>query len=362
MSRALRLGVAALAVAIIAEGIASTTLLVRDLANPIVDVNARPARYDSLLGWVGLPNFAMRDMFGPGASLTTNGDGMRVHRAVSPTVAPGVTRMICSGDSFTHGWGVGDSDTFCAHLERAIPRLETLNMAQHGFGIDQAYLWYKRDGARYAHHLHLFAFIWNDFDRMGMNAFFGFPKPILRVDGTSLVVENTPVPRAPPSAFPATLQRVLPTLRVAQLTGVFGSKPDTARASRRDAAIQSVAERVFEELNRLNTERGSQLVLAYLPTLSDLEPSKLDDRRARVARFASASGIPFIDLTPDIRAVPPDSAAWYFITPNLIKARGAARHYTVSGNRWVAARLAERLMALPATRARLEGGPTRATR
>lgn len=356
MSRAVRLILGAMLVAIVAEGAASTLLFVRDLANPVVDVNTRPARYDALLGWVGLPNFAMPDMFGVGAPLSTNADGMRVHRPVSAAVAPGVTRMICSGDSFTHGWGVGDSDTFCAQLERVLPHLETLNMAQHGFGIDQAWLWYRRDGGRYAHQLHLFAFIFNDFDRMGMRAFFGYPKPILRVEGDTLVVENTPVPRSPPSAFPATLQRVLPTLRVTQLVGGL-KQGDTARASQRETEIQGVAEHVFSALEKLNAERGSQLVLVYLPTLSDLEPSKLDDRRARIERFASAAGIPFIDLTPDIRALPPDSSAWYFITPNLIKARGAARHYTVAGNRWVAARLAERLNAMPATRARLMAQP-----
>lgn len=362
MTRAVRLVLGALLLAVLLEGAASTLLFVRDLANPTVDVNTRPARYDALLGWVGLPNLDMRDMFGPGAPLSTNADGMRVHRPVTAAVAPGVTRMICSGDSFTHGWGVGDSDTFCAQLERRVPHLETLNMAQHGFGIDQAWLWYRRDGGRYEHQVHLFAFIFNDFDRMGMRAFFGYPKPILRVDGDTLVVENTPVPRSPPSTLPATLQRVLPTLRVSQLAGGLKLQGDTARAAQREAEIQNVAEHVFRALKRLNEQRGSHLVLVYLPTLSDLEPSKLDDRRARVDRLAAAAGIPFIDLTPDIRALPSDSSAWYFITPNLIKARGAARHYTVSGNRWVAARLAERLNAMPAMRARLTAAPVGARR
>jgi hypothetical protein len=58
-----------------------------------------------------------------------------------------------------------------------------------------------------------------------------------------------------------------------------------------------------------------------------------------------------VDLTPEIRAVPPDSADWMFITPNALPVQGSSAHYTAAGHRWVAARLAEHLRAMPAVAA-----------
>ena len=69
---------------------------------------------------------AIRDNFGPGISLTTNGEGLRIHRPVTDPLGPDERRAICSGDSFTYGSGVGDDDTFCAALEREVPGLNHL--------------------------------------------------------------------------------------------------------------------------------------------------------------------------------------------------------------------------------------------
>ena len=355
--------VASLALAVVVlEGAASALLAVREFGDIQPDTNIRRAQYDSLLGWTGLANLSVPSMFGPGASLTNNADGMRIHRPVSPTLAPGVRRVICSGDSFAHGWGVGDADTFCAALEPHFPGLESLNMAQAGFGIDQAYLWYKRDGARYPHQVHLFAFIWNDFERMALTSFFGYAKPRLRLRDGGIVVENTPVPAWTGSSRWTQASRQLSRLRIVQFLQRFTDQSDSAQLARPEAQVWGVAEAVFRDLDRLNRERGSQLVLVYLPTLADLEAGAWDRRRARLARFASAAHIALVDLTPDIRAVSPDSSAWYFITPNQLIGRGAARHYTVAGNRWVAARLAEHLRAIPPVAAALAGAGDAARR
>lgn len=103
--------------------------------------------------------------------------------------------MICSGDSFTLGYGVRDDETWCHQLMQLDDRLETVNMGQGGYGFDQAYLWFRRDGVRLAHHVQVFAFISDDFRRMERVEFIGYAKPVLRVVGDSLRVDNVPVPR-----------------------------------------------------------------------------------------------------------------------------------------------------------------------
>jgi hypothetical protein len=85
----------------------------------------------------------------------------------------------------------------------------------------------------------------------------------------------------------------------------------------------------------------------YLPAPPDLAPGPYDVRRERMEKFSKKAGIPFIDLTPAIRAVPPDSLDWLFITPNALPVEGSSGHYTASGHRWVAAQLASQLRAIP---------------
>ena len=351
-SATLFVGAAALLLALI-EGSASAARIVGEIRAIGSETNFRKAKYDTLLGWIGQPAIHVPDMFARGVGLTNNVDGMRIHRPVQRALASGMRRIICSGDSFTHGWGVGDSDTFCADLEAILPRVETLNMAQPGYGIDQAYLWYKRDGAQWPHQLHLFAFIWNDFERMTMRNFSGYNKPILRVKDGRVVAENTPVPRVGGSGVSnwSYAARVLQGLRLMQLLQRRTDNSDRAKLARTEQQIWTTSESVFRDLDALNKARGSQLVLLYLPTRIELVPGPLDARRARLTAFATGAGLTLIDLTEEMRRVPADSSQWFFITNRQLAIRRAATHYTTLGHHWVAEAIARRLRDTPSTNA-----------
>src|SRR5439155_1903766 len=110
-------------------------------------------------------------------------------------VPDGKVRIICSGDSFTLGFGVDNTHSWCELLSSLEPRLETVNMGQGGYGVDQAYLWYKRDAAKIGHQAQLLAFVTDDFYRMQSSSFSGYGKPVLEVEDGRLVVKNAPVPR-----------------------------------------------------------------------------------------------------------------------------------------------------------------------
>jgi hypothetical protein len=349
--RVVRLLFLAVVLAVGVEGLSSLGMIVHDararMAVPARS-NFRQADYDSLVGWVGLRNLSIPNNFDVGLSLTTNADGMRIHRPTTPALAPGERRLICSGDSFTFGEGVADRDTFCADLEQELPGFRTLNMAQRGFGIDQAYLWYKRDGARYPHQVQVFAFIWHDFERMTMRSFFGYAKPILRLDHDTLAVDNVPVPRWRGASRWLLAGPVLEDSRLLQTIKRRVTNTEAMQQRRAEDQVWPIATTVFRDLERLNHERGSQLALVYLPTLLDLpEGAPLDVRREKLAKFSRESGIPLIDLTPEMRALPPDSLAWMFITPGQLKVDGSSGHYTAVGHRWVAARIADHLRRLP---------------
>lgn len=136
-----------------AEGASSLTLKIWDSLKKGISardnrvVERAHTRYDPELGWVNLPRFHDPDLYGPGLDLQTNAQGFRERQDTTPAPAPGTTRVFCIGDSFTLGFGVGNDYSWCHYLEGLQPGLETVNMGQGGYGVDQAYLWYKRDGA-----------------------------------------------------------------------------------------------------------------------------------------------------------------------------------------------------------------------
>ena len=333
--------------ATVAEGLSSAALMVDDIRDIQPTENFRQAQYDSLLGWVGLSNLANQDNYGPNIFLHTNAEGMRIQAGDSPALRTNERRIVCSGDSFTFGSGVADNQTFCAYLENEFPHTRTLNMSQRGYGIDQAYLWYQRDAARYPHQVHLFAFISNDFDRMALTEFFGYSKPILKLENNVLVARNVPVPMWSSNTAAFEAKGELGKSRLLQLVQRHLDLSDSAKMARVDAQVWDIAEAVFKDLARLNTERHSELVLTYLPAMLDYDPGAYDARRVRLAAFCKTAGIKLIDLTDDLRGTPRDVAEWYFITSNEVPVKGSAGHYTALGHRWAAARIAAHMRDMP---------------
>jgi hypothetical protein len=176
------------------EGAASLLLTGVEIIRTDAVPEHQHAEHDPLLGWVNLPNVHLPDIYGPGVAVRTNSQRFRSDRDFTTAVPAGRTRIICSGDSFTFGYGVDNADTWCERLVALDPRLETVNMGLGGYGVDQAYLWYMRDGTPLDHDLHLFVFLTDDFRRMRSDRFMGYGKPFLDVRDDSLVVANLPVP------------------------------------------------------------------------------------------------------------------------------------------------------------------------
>ena len=306
-------------------------------------------RYDPELGWVSRPNVSIPDMYGPGVFLKTNAQGFRADHDVAPEPPEGDVRVICSGDSFTLGYGVDNDHTWCQRLAAIDPRLETVNMGQGGYGIDQAYLWYARDGDSLGHAFHAFALITGDFLRMEQASFLGHGKPVLDLEDHELVTRNVPVPELRWAALPM-LQRSLATaaakLRASQLIGTVRKRFSGASAEEDrahfDARTAQIAAKVFERLDAMNRARGSRLVVVYLPTWEDYFWHESDPWRAELRAASRKIGFTYLDLVPEFRELPLDR-----MKPLLIPDGSAgARHYSVAGHQWVADRLHAALAAL----------------
>lgn len=333
--RRIALLVAAYAVGMaLLEGLASFAwlLLYSDTPPPRALAEVRHTTYDPELGWTHVPNLRVEDMYGEGIYLETNSQGLRSTRDFSRDVPEGRLRMICSGDSFTLGYGVSNDETWCSLLEGFDERFETVNMGQGGYGLDQAYLWYLRDGDRLAHDVLIFAFISEDLQRMRYREFVGYGKPRIRLVGGRLVVGNQPVPEAGPR-----LRRWLNRfefLRNLRISAILGAGLSSLRAARGSDAMSEkemyeISAEIFKHLHEISLENGRKLVLVHLPTKEDYpSPHSLGMRRW-IATGAARNGIAYVDLIDDFDRVPVSEMVEFF----------RSAHYSARGNRFIAERL-----------------------
>jgi len=301
-------------------------------------------RYDAELGWVNEPNLRDPDLYAPGRSFTSNAQGFR-NAADTPVQVPaGKLRVICCGDSFTLGYGVGDADSWPAQLERIDARLEAINMGQGGYGVDQAWLWYRRDGLPLDQQLVLFAFIGDDFERARRATFRGYAKPLLRAVDGRIEIANVPVP-ASSLRFPLWTQNapIAGELRVVQLArrllrklgaGRARSAPELSEPQARDLALA-----IFRDLERATRERGARLALVLLPHLDSRQPDALHGIPGYVGEaldLARADGIAVIDLQPAFEALAPAARRELFIGEGELPLPGAKGHYNARGNAFAA--------------------------
>jgi hypothetical protein len=335
------------------EGASSLVLFIHRLRPPAERIHTE---YDSLLGWVNKPNVHIPDLYGPGIYLRTNAQRFRNNHPVTSHVPSGRVRMICSGDSFTLGYGVDNDHTWCERLTAQNRGIETVNMGQGGYGIDQAYLWYKRDGATLEHDVHLFAFIAEDFSRMQGLTFTGYGKPVLAIRNEALTTENVPVPgRAFYAPWLTRSATALSELRASDLIRRIKKRfrpAHTTDQAAADSLTWEVAARVFADLDSVNRARNGVMVLVFLPTKADPRDASEKWRR-RVRDLSEREHIPFADLIDDLKQVPADSVDRLFIPAGAIEFVGAEGHYTALGNDWVANRLYQHLLTIPEIARRL---------
>jgi hypothetical protein len=306
-------------------------------------------RFDPDLGWTSAPDTRLENLYGPGRHLTINGQGVRAKRAYAPVRPAGRRRALCVGNGFTLGTGVDDDSTWCAQLERIEPRLETVNLGQGGYGVDQSYLHVRRDGVQFDFDVLLFTFTREDFARMEKDNYHHYGKPVLRIGPSGeLEVHNVPVPdngrRLPWLVRNLSLFERLRVVELARPALRALRPPATSRLTAGELA--DLSGRVFEELQRLCEKRGAALVLIDLPTYADYEnPGEL--WRARIAREARKRDIPFFDLVEELRGVPRGDVARLYEPSDAGGLRGSETPYSEAGHAWVAESIRGHLRQLP---------------
>lgn len=322
---------------------------------------------DPLLGWI---NAAGRSYL----HYTQNRTGLRARREYAPEPPAGTLRVAAFGDSFVHGDEVGDDHVWSRLIEVARPDFEVLNFGVSGYGVDQAFLRYRRDGVPFRPHVVLIGFFADDLAR-NVSVFRPFLAPgtghqmtkprFELVDGQLVEIANPlrtlddyrrllddPEAVLEPSAphdefFPLGYRSgpldALASVRLAKI--VVDQLTRRERVPYLDATGAFVPESAAYRLTLALLERfaatardaGSAPIVAMLPGASDVERRRRDGTTsyAQLARDLRDHGVMVVDLAADL-ARSPDETRDLFLQV----------HYSERGNRIVADALARALDAV----------------
>ncbi len=348
---------------LVIEGLSSVALFLRHEFHRIGGNLSERAHseFDERLGWVNTPNTRIENLYAPGKHITINSQGFRAKEDFHPSIPVGKLRIMCSGDSYTLGVGVDDGETWPAQLASLDSRIQTINMGQGGYGADQAYLWYLRDGARLQCQIHILALIPDDFQRMRYDTFLGYPKPILQVRDGGLVTPNTPLSR--PSrlriwwGLKGSDLMKLKTLEILSKAAnrLFGRPHAPISSPQSDPSPAELMIPMLKSLKEINDKKNCALVLVYLPSSPDCRREPGEEWRFEILRQAKALGIVTLDAEEEMRKVPGKEAEKLFLTLEDVTVKSAWGHYSPEGNRFVAKSIYQKLLHVPALRRRLEG-------
>lgn len=323
----------------------------------LVFVRARPfaeqysTEFDPILGWKGRANFKKTDFYGPGRSIESNSQRFRNSHEIAKEPPAGRVRVVCSGDSFTLGYGVDNEATWCAQLENLDPQIEAVNLGQGGYGIDQSYLWAGQALRDIRTDVHILAFICDDFDRMRVPTLNGFGKPMLSLDGKELVATNQPVPQTLPLA-PTISQAVfaLAQLNLVQLVRHMNGGNSESGTFIDVPTLMKIVETVFSELAERQARQGGQFVLVKLPIPGERRDSC--HWWNEVSEMADKHGWPVVDV---LNTGWPGSGMdrGLYLTDDEVEFEGAGGHLNEKGNELVARIVLTKLMTIPSVNEKL---------
>lgn len=335
---------------------------IRNLDSLIAGVDGRLA-LDSTLGW---RRHRPQDV---------NAAGMRDNRGYTREPNPDTLRISAFGDSFTYGSDVPLGQNWAKRISAIAPHIEILNYGVGAYGLDQAYLRYRRDGTEYHPNIVLIGYMTENSARdvNVFRAFYGFPdfifsKPRFKLDNDTLVLLPNPLRTlADYRRLRDNPETVLPELGRndnhfvdAYSAGPFDFSPSVRLGKLVIASIRNqprapiltadgryetrseayeVTLRIFDAFYRKAVEDGALPIIVVFPDLNDQMRSRAGQPRRYdpMLQYFRSRGYRFVDVLGAFKPV----ESRYTINDLSVK----YGHFSVLGNDLVARYILERLTA-----------------
>jgi lysophospholipase L1-like esterase len=213
---------------------------------------------------------------------------------ISPRPGPGRRRVLLLGDSFAWGFGVEREEMFDRILEERTPGLEIVNESVPGYGTDQELLLFEAQGVGFHPELVLLLFHPNDLLNNTWPRQYGDPKPVFRVEGDGLRLDNVPVPSGRLREIGAGILRR--SFLLHQLWKTAVEPTQDLHASR--FLAWDVTERLLLRMKATSEEHGARFAVVTFPWVDDATNRLLERVRAVLAR----DRIAHVDLAPALSA------------------------------------------------------------
>ena len=322
-------------------------------------------RFDQALGWAPPPGVSRRS---DGVTYASNRAGLRADREYPTGPPPGVRRLAAFGESFTFCQDSNLPECWTTKLERAWAGTEVLNFGVSGYGPDQAWLRYQRDGPAYPACAVLIGYMVENINRV-VTRFYPFyqpstglifSKPRFVLDGEGLALVPNPVSDHQQLGEPQFVEQTLGPGDRWYFPGVFVANPldrlDLVRLVRTSAYRYHHGDPLGDGLARAYRERGEAFQVAGRVLIEFARQVRRDGAIPIVVVFSPASEIEAALAGRDAIYAPllewlaREGVATIDVTDALVdEARRsgvsavAIHHYTARGNDIVARTLARRL-------------------
>lgn len=345
-------------------------LPIRSLQNKIDDHRSSAhsfLQHDPLLGWSPQPQARSKD-----GRYIYDQNAIRVESAkmsLSKISNPEVLRIVLFGSAFVHGDELLFADTWGSHLERNLKRAginaEVLNLGVGGYGMDQSFLRWQKEGRLYSPDVTLFGLTLLDMNS-NVNLVraiyfkdtqipFSKPRFILENDQLKLVNSPTPEPRKLPQilrAFkswepnrheywfdPRDYQEhfFLKSKLLALIYTKLRFNPSRVSESDQEG-FEDLSFNIIKTFKNEVESSGSKFIVVYLPSKNELKA------------LAKKSEVPTLQFLDRLHQEMP-----VIRTDQLLLKRGKesgadsflARHYSPKGSQRIAEAVAAYLMQEP---------------
>lgn len=166
--------------------------------NPVHPAYPKEVEYDKDLGWSTVKNYKAQPYTPQGRNsiitITHNSKGYRMDHDVDESK----NIVVITGDSLAYGFWVDDKKVVSAQLNELLgDKWEVINLGAGGYGTDQAFLRFIRDGLQYKPKVVVHTLFNNDFSNILSNYQYNVYKPLFILEDNRLKLTNVPVPLSP---------------------------------------------------------------------------------------------------------------------------------------------------------------------
>ena len=325
--------------------------------------------YDSLLGWSKVPGYSGRHQTPEYETLETfNSKGLR-----SPEYPyekdSSQYRVLVLGDSYAEGYTVGFDSVFTRVLERQLQQKmadrapQVVNGGTGGYSTDQELLFYRSEGRRYDPDLVVLLFCINDVWFNSQDKYWRGAKPVFRLTGKGLKLENVPVPEPHPGVKSWLLEhsQIAKRLKIVKDKAMLareGEKlPEDYRVYAKKYApamdtAWTVTEALIIQLDKEVEEDGGKLLVCFVPEQEMVDPQRwqafkttygIDDPEydcfkpaVKLSDFCRRDSVEFMDPTAAFRKAFQQNGTQLFFPKDS--------HWNAEGHRVIGEELARRIL------------------